>query len=144
MGATNCCRKPDGVIVEEIKSSAEEAKINDNDKIDALDKDSYPEDTEQVGYNPNEDDQEKEKMNEEVNQRLYEKDGVSPNIGGAYEVPINESNHQYNYEQEIGEHEEAEGEVKGEEEQEVEQEVEQEAEQEVEQEVEQEAEHLRA
>ena len=43
MGAANCCKKPDEIVIEEVKYSA-----TDNNKFTAIDQDSYPQDTEQV------------------------------------------------------------------------------------------------
>ena len=70
MGAANCCKKPTEIHVEVIKNIDEE-------KPNAIDQDSYPKDTENV-------------QQEISNQKLYEEEG-SPQIGGAYEVPINVS-----------------------------------------------------
>ena len=81
MGAANCCKKPEEIVVDEIKN-------NDGDKINPLDQESYPQDTEYV-FNANVYPQD-DKAQQESNQKLYEQEG-SPQIGGAYEVAINES-----------------------------------------------------
>ena len=82
MGAANCCKKPTEIVIEEIKKPEEE-------KPNALDQDSYPQDTEQVQINEN-------YIQEISNQKLYEQEG-SPQFGEAYEVPINSSTpQQYN------------------------------------------------
>ena len=82
MGAANCCKKPTEIVVEEIKNI-------DEDKPNALEQDSYPQDTELVH-------KEEYSQQEVSNQKLYEQEG-SPQIGGAYEVPINETSPvQYN------------------------------------------------
>ena len=83
MGAANCCKKPDEIVVEEIKNNAE------GDKVNALDQDSYPQDTEYV-FNANVYPQDDQAQQEVSNQKLYEQKG-SPKIGGAYEVAINAS-----------------------------------------------------
>ena len=77
MGAANCCKKPEEIVSEDLKKVTEENKIN------ALDQDSYPQDTEYV-YNANIYPQ------EISNQKLYEQEN-SPKIGGTYEVAINAS-----------------------------------------------------
>ena len=77
MGAANCCKKPEEIVSEDLKKVTEENKIN------ALDQDSYPQDTEYV-YNANVYPQ------EISNQKLYEQEN-SPKIGGTYEVAINAS-----------------------------------------------------
>ena len=79
MGSANCCKKPEEILIDEIKNNGE------GDKINVLDQDSYPQDTEYVlkaNMNP-----EEENIS---NQKLYEQE-VSPRIDGAYEVAINES-----------------------------------------------------
>ena len=79
MGSVNCCKKPEEILIDEIKNNGE------GDKINALDQDSYPQDTEYVlkaNMNP-----EEENVS---NQKLYQQEG-SPRIDGAYEVAINES-----------------------------------------------------
>ena len=79
MGSANCCKKPEEILIDEIKNNGE------GDKINVLDQDSYPQDTEYVlkaNMNP-----EEENI---LNQKLYEQEG-SPRIDGAYEVAINES-----------------------------------------------------
>ena len=92
MGAANCCKKPDEIVVEEIKNNAE------GDKVNALDQDSYPQDTEYV-FNANVYPQDDQAQQEVSNQKLYEQEG-SPKIGGAYEVAINASSHvQYKQEE---------------------------------------------
>ena len=83
MGAANCCKKPDEIVVEEIKNNAE------GDKVNALNQDSYPQDTEYV-FNANVYPQDDQAQQEVSNQKLYEQEG-SPKIGGAYEVAINAS-----------------------------------------------------
>ena len=83
MGAANCCKKPDEIVVEEIKNSPEGEKVN------ALDQDSYPQDTEYV-FNANVYPHDDQAQQEVSNQKLYEQEG-SPKIGGAYEVAINAS-----------------------------------------------------
>ena len=93
MGAANCCKKPDEIVVEEVKYSN-----TDNNKLTAIDQDSYPQDTKQV-YNSNvnaEDDLQNRVVS---NQNLYGKGIGSPKIGGVYEVPINVSSPQQNYEE---------------------------------------------
>ena len=88
MGAANCCKKPDEIVIEEIAGN------NDNE---------YPEDTQQNHRtNPNEQ-EENMRINATSNQNLYEQDIVSPKIGGAYEVPINVPSPQHNYIQGEGE-----------------------------------------
>ena len=76
MGAANCCKKPTEIVIEEIKNI-------DDDKPNALEQDSYPQDTELVH-------REEYSQQEVSNQKLYDQE-VSPQIGGAYEVPINET-----------------------------------------------------
>ena len=79
MGSANCCKKPEEILIDEIKNNGE------GDKINVLDQDSYPQDTEYVlkaNMNP-----EEENIS---NQKLYKQEG-SPRIDGAYEVAINES-----------------------------------------------------
>ena len=83
MGAANCCKKPDEIVVEEIKNNPEGEKVN------ALDQDSYPQDTEYV-FNANVYPHDDQAQQEVSNQKLYEQEG-SPKIGGAYEVAINAS-----------------------------------------------------
>ena len=79
MGAANCCKKPEEIVIEQIKEDGE------GDKINGLDQDSYPQDTEFVHKaNINQEEQ------EISNQKLYEQEG-SPRIDGAYEVAINAS-----------------------------------------------------
>ena len=79
MGSANCCKKPEEILIDEIKNNGE------GDKVNPLDQDSYPQDTEYVlkaNMNPEE---------ENVpNQKLYEQEG-SPRIDGAYELALNES-----------------------------------------------------
>ena len=94
MGAANCCKKPDEIVIEEVKYSA-----TDNNKFTAIDQDSYPQDTEQV-YRSNANAEDDNVQNQAVsNQNIYEQEGGSPKIGGAYEVPINVSSPQQNYEE---------------------------------------------
>ena len=83
MGAANCCKKPEQIVCEEIKENGE------GDKMNALDQDSYPQDTEYV-FNGNAYPQDDKAQQEVSNQMLYEQEG-SPKIGGAYEVAINSS-----------------------------------------------------
>ena len=83
MGAANCCKKPEQIVCEEIKENGE------GDKMNALDQDSYPQDTEYV-FNGNAYPQDDKAQQEVSNQKLYEQEG-SPKIGGAYEVAINSS-----------------------------------------------------
>ena len=68
MGSANCCKKPEEILIDEIKNNGE------GDKVNPLDQDSYPQDTEYVlkaNMNPEE---------ENVpNQKLYEQEG-SPRI----------------------------------------------------------------
>ena len=93
MGAANCCKKPDEIVIEEVKYST-----TDNNKFTAIDQDSYPQDTEQYRSNVNAEDD--NAQNQAVsNQNIYEQEGGSPKIGGAYEVPINVSSPQQNYEE---------------------------------------------
>ena len=79
MGSANCCKKLEEILIDEIKNNGE------GDKVNPLDQDSYPQDTEYVlkaNMNPEE---------ENVpNQKLYEQEG-SPRIDGAYELAVNES-----------------------------------------------------
>ena len=79
MGSANCCKKPEEILIDEIKNNGE------GDKVNPLDQDSYPQDTEYVlkaNMNPEE---------ENVpNQKLYEQES-SPRIDGAYELAVNES-----------------------------------------------------
>ncbi len=82
MGAANCCKKPEEIVVDEIKNG-------DGDKINVLDQESYPQDTEYV-FNANVYPQDDKAQQEISNQKLYEQEG-SPQIGGAYEVAINAS-----------------------------------------------------
>ena len=89
MGAANCCRRPDEIIIEDFK---------DNNQFTAIDQNSYPEDTEQV-FKSNEIIEEKNK-NQESNQKLYEQELSNSKIGGVYEVAINASNSENNYEEE--------------------------------------------
>ena len=94
MGAANCCKKPDEIVVEEVKYSA-----TDNNKFTAIDQDSYPQDTKPV-QRSNINNEDETNQNQAVsNQNLYEQEGGSPKIGGAYEVPINVSSPQQNYEE---------------------------------------------
>ena len=83
MGAANCCKKPEQIVCEEIKENGE------GDKMNALDQDSYPQDTEYV-FNGNAYPRDDKVQQEVSNQMLYEQEG-SPKIGGAYEVAINSS-----------------------------------------------------
>ena len=83
MGAANCCKKPSEVVLNE------EIRQLEGEKPNGQDRDSYPQDTELVKRD--------EYAQQDIsNQKLYEQEG-SPQIGGAYEVPINESSpDQYN------------------------------------------------
>ena len=83
MGAANCCKKPSEVVLNE------EIRQLEGEKQNGQDRDSYPQDTELVKRD--------EYAQQDIsNQKLYEQEG-SPQIGGAYEVPINESSpDQYN------------------------------------------------
>ena len=110
MGAANCCKKPDEIVIEEIKYSAAEGGNTDNDKMNAIDKDGYPQDTEQVYKSNVRSEEENQQVRGVSNQNLYEQEGASPKIGGAYEVPINTSSPEKMYEQAEGE---AEGEAEG-------------------------------
>ena len=76
MGAANCCKKTTEIVIEEIKEV-------DGEKLNALDQDSYPKDTEKLQVDEN-------YQQEVSNQKLYEQEG-SPQIGREYEVPINVS-----------------------------------------------------
>ena len=88
MGAANCCKKPSEIVLND------EIKQAEGEKQNAQDRDSYPQDTEFI--------QKEEYAQQDIsNQKLYEQES-SPKIGGAYEVPINESSPvQYN---QIGEY----------------------------------------
>ena len=77
MGAANCCKKPDEIVIDEIKNNKEEDKLNAQEQ-----EDSYPQDTVHKTNNNQE-----EEIN---NQQLYEQDGTQK-IGEPYEVPINVS-----------------------------------------------------
>ena len=94
MGAAFCCKKPEEIVVEEYKNSENNGDI---DKINAIDQDSYPKDTELVN-----------KANiiyeeqEVSNQKLYEQEG-SQKEDGAYEVPINSPSPSKNKQVEISE-----------------------------------------
>ena len=92
MGAANCCKKPDEIVIEELKNST-----NDNNKYTSNDQDSYPQDTEQYRANANLED-ENGQIQAVSNQNLYEQEVGTTKIGGAYEVPINISSPQ-NYEE---------------------------------------------
>ena len=83
MGAANCCKKPSEIVLND------EIKQAEGEKQNAQDRDSYPQDTEFI--------QKEEYAQQDIsNQKLYEQES-SPKIGGAYEVPINESSPvQYN------------------------------------------------
>ena len=78
MGSANCCKKSEEITIEEIKYTSE-------DKLNVLDKDSYPQDTEIVYKacaNP------EEEQNNYTNQNLYEQTGLIQKVGDAYEVPV--------------------------------------------------------
>ena len=85
MGAANCCKKPTEVVV------IEEIKNTDGEKINGLEHDSIPQDTEFV----HKDDIYQQEVS---NQMLYEQE-LSPQIGGAYEVQIKESTPEQNNDQ---------------------------------------------
>ena len=85
MGAANCCKKPTEVVV------IEEIKNTDGEKINGLEHDSIPQDTEFV----HKDDIYQQEVS---NQMLYEQE-LSPQIGGAYEVQIKESTPEQNKEE---------------------------------------------
>ena len=85
MGAANCCKKPTEVVV------IEEIKNTDGEKINGLEHDSIPQDTEFV----HKDDIYQQEVS---NQMLYEQE-LSPQIGGVYEVQIKESTPEQNNEQ---------------------------------------------
>ena len=83
MGAANCCERPSEIVLNDEIRQVEEEKQN------AQDRDSYPQDTEFIH-------KEEYAQQDISNQKLYEQEN-SPKIGGAYEVPINESSPvQYN------------------------------------------------
>ena len=88
MGAANCCKKPTEIIIEEIKYSEIE---KEKDKINPLEQDSYPKDTETVPKEEN-------NQQETSNQKLYEQQ-IQPQFGQAYEVPINSSTPEQQYNQ---------------------------------------------
>ena len=90
MGAANCCKKPTEIIIEEIKYSEIE-KEKEKDKINPLEQDSYPQDT---VTNPKEENNQQEISN----QKLYEQE-IQPQFGEAYEVPINSSTPEQQYNQ---------------------------------------------
>ena len=90
MGAANCCKKPTEIIIEEIKYSEIE-KEKEKDKINPLEQDSYPQDTETVP-------KEETNQQETSNQKLYEQE-IQPQFGQAYEVPINSSTPEQQYNQ---------------------------------------------
>ena len=87
-------RRENSSLKKEIIKFEGKIKNNENknkeyqDKINPLDQESYPQDTEYV-FNANVYPQD-DKAQQESNQKLYEQEG-SPQIGGAYEVAINES-----------------------------------------------------
>ena len=94
MGAANCCKRPDEIVIDEVKYAS-----TDNNKIMQVDQDSYPQDTEQV-HKSNVNVEEENVQGQTVsNQNLYEQEVGSPKIGGVYEVPINVSSPQQNYEE---------------------------------------------
>ena len=82
MGAANCCKKPTEIVI------IEEIKNNDEEKINPLEHDSIPQDTEFVHRDDN-------YQQEVSNQNLYEQE-YSRQIGGAYEVQIKESTPEQN------------------------------------------------
>ena len=119
MGATNCCKKPDAVVIEEIKYTPEEKKEDiDIDQINEIDKGGFPEDTEQV-YRDNQNDEEPEddipKDGNESNHNLYNQEEGYLKVGGAYEVPINVRSQKNNEQEEVEGQGKAEGEAEGEE-----------------------------
>ena len=94
MGAANCCKKPDEIVIEELKYVSP-----DDNKINAIDQGGFPQDTEQV-YRANANGEEDNGQGQIVsNQNLYEQEGTSSKIAGTYEVPINVSRPQNNYEE---------------------------------------------
>ena len=94
MGAANCCKRPDEIVIDEVKYAS-----TDNNKMIQVDKESYPQDTEQV-HKSNANAEEEYAQGQTVsNHNLYEQEMGSPKIGGVYEVPINVSNPQQNYEE---------------------------------------------
>ena len=91
MGAANCCKKPDEIIVEELNY----VSPNDigNNKINAIDEGGFPHDTERIYYSSVVSEGENMKGTQVVsNQNLYEKSNLSKR-DGAYEAPINGSNY---------------------------------------------------
>ena len=95
MGAANCCKKPDEIVIEELKYVSED----DNNKINAIDQGGFPQDTERA-YRSNVNGEEDNGQGQAVsNQNLYEQEGISTKIGGTYEVPINVSSPKNNYEE---------------------------------------------
>ena len=94
MGAANCCKRPEEIVVDEVKYTS-----TDNNKMVQADQESYPQDTEQV-HKSNANAEEEYAQGQTVsNHNLYEQEMGSPKIGGVYEVPINVSNPQQNYEE---------------------------------------------
>ena len=118
MGAANCCKKPDGVVIEEIKYTPEEKEDIDNDQINEIDKGGFPEDTEQV-YRDNQNDEEPEddvpKDGNESNHNLYNQEEGYLKVGGAYEVPINVRAQKNSEQEEVEGQGRDEGEAEGEE-----------------------------
>ena len=94
MGAANCCKRPDEIIVDEVRYTS-----TDNNKAAQADQESYPKDTEQV-HRSNVNAEEDYGQGQAVsNQNLYEQEVGSSKIGAVYEVPINVSNPQQIYEE---------------------------------------------
>ena len=99
MGAANCCKRPDEIVIDEVKYAS-----TDNNKMAVVDQESIPQDTEQV-HKSNANAEEEYAQGQTVsNQNLYEQEMGSPKIGGVYEVPISVSNPQQNYEEGYEQH----------------------------------------
>ncbi len=92
MGAANCCKKPDEIIVDELKYAPADSG-NDYNKVNAIDKGGFPQDTVQ-NYRSNVKVEEENAKGQQIvsNENLYEKKGESSKIGGVYEVAVNASN----------------------------------------------------
>ena len=92
MGAANCCKKPDEIVVDELKYAPADSG-NDYNKVNAIDKGGFPQDTVQ-NYRSNVKVEEENAKGQQIvsNENLYEKKGESSKIGGVYEVAINASN----------------------------------------------------
>ena len=92
MGAANCCKKPDEIIVEELNYVSPN-NIKGNNKINAIDEGGFPHDSERIYYSNISSEGENVKGTQVAsNQNLYEKSNSSKR-DGAYKVPINESNY---------------------------------------------------